>query len=311
VALATAPHEVTTIAALARLVDHESVMSLIHPLITLIDHIDVGKRQVRLVHQSVKEFIARDWHLFPDPATSTVSDRKNMYQHIQSSEAFIREVCINYLLLDEIGSFHLFSEEQVAINELPQEFDLFEDTDLSGYDPCCTWEVWEENMIRYEPNERGFGQFFVYAASHWANHYSINHDGLYHYDSTIASTTMISTTGTSITTGSTTIPSFTTIASTTTILTSTAITAATSTKVYTTTELVNFYRNHAYRHDFYVYIFEDRIHRAHLSEGMVNFVFVRYDDTYNKYIVQKDDRIHVYHGILYKEVVNLLFVCQD
>lgn len=61
VALATAPHEVTTIAALAGLVDQERVMSLIHPFITLIDYSDVRKRQVRLVHQSVKVFVASDW----------------------------------------------------------------------------------------------------------------------------------------------------------------------------------------------------------------------------------------------------------
>ena len=171
IALAAAQHEVTTVAALAQLVDHERVMSLIHPFITRIDYSDVGKRQVRLVHQSVKEFITRDWPHLQHSMTSTAFDRKNTFQQIENSESFVLDVCINYLLLDEIGSFHLFSEEQAAINELPQEFDLFEDTDLSEYDPYCTWEVWEENMIRYDPNERGFGQFFVYAASHWIEHF--------------------------------------------------------------------------------------------------------------------------------------------
>ncbi|ETI26828.1 hypothetical protein G647_10274 [Cladophialophora carrionii CBS 160.54] len=152
VALATAQHQVTTVNAPAQLVDHE-------------------RRQVRLVHQSVKDFITRDWARLPEPTTSTGLDRMNESQQFETPKAFTLDVCMNYLLLDEIGSFHLFSEQQVAINELPQEFDLFEDTDLSEYDPYCTWEVWGENMIRYDPNERGFGQFFVYAASHWTEHF--------------------------------------------------------------------------------------------------------------------------------------------
>ncbi|KIX03675.1 uncharacterized protein Z518_07228 [Rhinocladiella mackenziei CBS 650.93] len=169
VALAAARHEITTVAALAQLVDHERVISLIHPFITRLDYSDVRKRQVRLVHQSVKEFIIREWPRLQDP--STALDRTDTHLRIESSEAYILDVCINYLLLDEIGSVHLFSEEQVAINELPQEFDLFEDTESFEYDPYCTWEAWEENMIRYDPNERGFGQFFVYAASHWIKHF--------------------------------------------------------------------------------------------------------------------------------------------
>lgn len=145
------------------------MISLIHPFISRIDYNDVGRRQVRLLHQSVKEYIIREWPRLQD--SSTALDRTDTHQRIESSEAFILDVCINYLLLEEIGSFHLFSEEQVAINELPQEFDLFEDTDLSEYDPYCTWEAWEEHMIRYDPSERGFGQFFVYTASHWINHF--------------------------------------------------------------------------------------------------------------------------------------------
>ena len=178
VALAAAQHEVATIAALAQLVDHERAMSLIHPFITRVDFSDVRKRQVRLVHQSVTEFIAREWPRLQDPTTSTALDRMNTHQQIEHSEAFMLDVCINYLLLDEIGSFHLFSEEQVAINELPQEVDLFEDTDLSEYDPYCTWEAYEENMIRYDPNERGFGHFFVYAASHWIKHFGSVQNGI-------------------------------------------------------------------------------------------------------------------------------------
>ena len=35
--------------------------------------------------------------------------------------------CVRYLLLDKISNTNLLSEEQVAIKELPQEFELFND----------------------------------------------------------------------------------------------------------------------------------------------------------------------------------------
>ena len=77
------------------------------------------------------------------------------------------DICIRYLLLNKIGNRDLFSEEQVAIGELPQESDLFSDDEgLVKYNPYCTWETWEEDMICYNPTEHGFDKFFVYASSH-------------------------------------------------------------------------------------------------------------------------------------------------
>ncbi|KAL3461694.1 hypothetical protein BJX64DRAFT_152655 [Aspergillus heterothallicus] len=70
--------------------------------------------------------------------------------------------------MDDIGTRNLFSEEQVAIAELPQEVDLFVDDDKSiEYDPHCSWDTWEETMIRYDPA----GEFFVYASCHWLEHF--------------------------------------------------------------------------------------------------------------------------------------------
>jgi hypothetical protein len=56
-----AARRVTTVDDLAKLVDHQRVMSLIHPFIARVDFSDVKKRQVRLIHQSVKEFIIKEW----------------------------------------------------------------------------------------------------------------------------------------------------------------------------------------------------------------------------------------------------------
>ncbi|KAF2440432.1 hypothetical protein P171DRAFT_394849 [Karstenula rhodostoma CBS 690.94] len=177
VALAASQHEVTTVAALAQLVDHQRLMSLIHPFITRIDFSDTKKRQVQLVHQSVKEFVVRGEPRLQGFATLPAPDRAISRYHIDGLEAFILDLCIKYLLLEEIGSSNLFSDEQIAIDELPQEVDLFNDRESFEYDPHCTWEVWEENMIRYDPNERGFGEFFVYASSHWLKHFGAIESG--------------------------------------------------------------------------------------------------------------------------------------
>jgi hypothetical protein len=54
-----AADQITTVGALGKLVDHRRIMSLIHPFISRVDFNDVNKYQVRLVHQSVKEFIVK------------------------------------------------------------------------------------------------------------------------------------------------------------------------------------------------------------------------------------------------------------
>jgi NACHT domain len=166
--LGTAAQDVTTVAALAQLVDHQKVMSLIHPFIARVDFSDVKKRQVRIIHQSVKEFILKEW-TFPEDDDMILDQ-----QRVESLEGFVLNICIRYLLLEEIGNKKLFSEEQFAIAELPQEFDLFsDDEEPVEYDPYCSWETWEEDMIRYDPTERGFGEFFVYASCYWLEHFGV------------------------------------------------------------------------------------------------------------------------------------------
>lgn len=176
--LGAAQKGVLTVDGLAELVDHQRVMSLIHPFVAHVDFSDLRKRQVRLVHQSVKEFIMREWASnrpgLQSPAISTqaATDQALVQQRTESLEAGILDVCIRYLLLDHIGDTDLFSEVHVAIEELPQDVDLFDDNDEpKEYDPYCAWEAWEENMIRYDPIERGFGELFVYASCHWIEHF--------------------------------------------------------------------------------------------------------------------------------------------
>jgi hypothetical protein len=166
---------ISTVNALSKLVDYRRILGLIHPFISRVDFNDVKKYQVRLVHQSVKEFILREFtskYLRAHGSASEESGRKSIDQCSERLEAFILGICIRYLLLDDIDIKDLFSEEQAAIAELPPECDIFSDNEGPvDYDANCTWEVWEEDMIRFEPTERGLGEFFVYASCYWLKHF--------------------------------------------------------------------------------------------------------------------------------------------
>jgi hypothetical protein len=137
--------DVIIVIALAKLIDHQRVLGFIHSFITRIDCSDVMKRQVRLVHQSMKKYIIKDCTLnqphLQGPTIRIATDQAFVDQPIEHLEACILDICIKYLLLNDIGHINIFSNEQVAIDELSQEFDLFDDDkELVEYDSRCTWE---------------------------------------------------------------------------------------------------------------------------------------------------------------------------
>ncbi|KAL2861005.1 uncharacterized protein BJX67DRAFT_367453 [Aspergillus lucknowensis] len=167
--------DVSTIGALAERVDPQRVMSLINPFIAAVDFSDLKKRQVRFVHQSAKEFVMKESASYrpclPGLAISGI-DQSVPAQCLEGLEAFALAICVRYLLLDDVDDRDLFSEEQMAIAELPHEIELFTDNEQPvEYNPYCTWETWEEDMVHYDPADRGFGEFFVYASSHWLDHF--------------------------------------------------------------------------------------------------------------------------------------------
>ncbi|KAI7326164.1 hypothetical protein KC326_g350 [Hortaea werneckii] len=170
VALAIHGAEVSTIAALNDFVDHQRVLSLISPFVSLIDFGDIRRHQVRVAHQSVKEFIME--HLSPKlTSCDSTSHRLSASNSSQGLNVWAFNICTVYLLLDEVGQSDLFSDELTAIEALPPETDLFqENTKSAECDLSCTWETWEERMICYDPIERGFGGFLVYSSCYWLNH---------------------------------------------------------------------------------------------------------------------------------------------
>ncbi|KAF0640833.1 hypothetical protein FPSE5266_07444 [Fusarium pseudograminearum] len=171
VAMSTAPPCVTTVAELARRVDDQRVMSLIRPFISGVDFNDLKKRQVMVVHQSVKEFVLNGLAL-TRPGLQNVEILPVGSPITSRLENIILNVCVRYLLLDEINDAPLFSDEQVAVEELPQDVDLFsDDNGTAAFTSDSSWESWEEGMPRYDPADRGFGEFFVYASCHWMDHF--------------------------------------------------------------------------------------------------------------------------------------------
>ncbi|KAK8136924.1 hypothetical protein PG984_004864 [Apiospora sp. TS-2023a] len=174
VTMKMAPKNTRTVADIEALVDARRVLNRIRPFVADVDFSDLKKRQVRLAHQSVKEFVlgGLDTH-WPGIQGLALSETQGLSPDRRSEalEAGILDICIRYLLLEEIGNRKLFSEEQVLIAAMPKEANLFdEDEPAPDYDPHFSWEAWEENMVRYDPSDRGFGELFVYASCHWIEH---------------------------------------------------------------------------------------------------------------------------------------------
>lgn len=91
---------VTTVEALGRLVDHQRVMSLIHPFMARVDFNDVKKHQVRLSHQSMKEFIIKEWtpdQLCPQSPALSRTDHMISGQRFEDLEALILDIKISSL----------------------------------------------------------------------------------------------------------------------------------------------------------------------------------------------------------------------
>ncbi|OAQ60441.1 NACHT domain-containing protein [Pochonia chlamydosporia 170] len=166
VALGINGDDVRDVESLADIADHDRVVSLIQPFIASIDEADSRRRQVRLVHQSVKDFIVKSL------VTHEEGNEPSIERRMEILEAEMLDICVRYLLLDEVDNRPLFSDELLAIEALPQETELFKDNDKPNeYTTNCTWDKWEEGAIHYDPTERGFGEFFVYASCHWVDHF--------------------------------------------------------------------------------------------------------------------------------------------
>lgn len=175
-ALGAADETIRTVDDLSKLVDCKMIMSLIHPFVARVDFADLAKRDVKLVHPSVREFVVGSPTLHgsrrADLSGSVAKSPAAVRQHgIEGLEASLLAICIRYLLLDEIGKTALFSEECSSLEELSPDVDLFTDNPAPiQANPHGSWEEWEQDMAHFRPTERGFGELFTYASCHWTEH---------------------------------------------------------------------------------------------------------------------------------------------
>ena len=160
--VAQVEEDITTVGALRSLVDPGPIMRLIQPFVAHADFDDLTKRQVKLVHQSAKDFIKQ----------RAAGGKTLSQQSTESIEARILDICIKYLLLHDINDLDLFTSNQLETQELPLDTDLFSDDDFNSNSDSAqleTWQNWEDKIPRYDPSDR-FGHFFVYASCHWTDH---------------------------------------------------------------------------------------------------------------------------------------------
>lgn len=173
--------EVRTVKELEDYVDEKRALSLLQPFLSQIDFQDVRKFQVKLVHQSLKELILREvpsnW-----ARSQNMADERRVQKRQPELEAALLRKCVKYLLLDDMDQNDLFSEES-ANAQLHQELagaGLFDDSDNDdqqldspekGRDVD---EKQETKHLYFDPSERGFGEFFVYAACFWLDHFRVN-----------------------------------------------------------------------------------------------------------------------------------------
>ncbi|KAL8892444.1 MAG: hypothetical protein Q9192_005610 [Flavoplaca navasiana] len=175
---------VPTVKALEDYVDEKRALSLLQPFLSQIDFQDIKKNQVKLVHHSLKELILRESP--PNWAQShNIGDKRRVRKRQPELEAAMLHVCVKYLLLDDFNQNDLFSEEGVTaqrLQELPG-FGVFDDDDDKDDDdqqldsPKKSSDLekkQEAKQLYYDPSERGFGEFFVYASCFWVDHFKVS-----------------------------------------------------------------------------------------------------------------------------------------
>ncbi|TQV91103.1 wd-repeat protein [Cordyceps javanica] len=178
VALRGSEADIRTVQGLEDYVDTKRVLGFLSPFISSFQIKMENKRQLRLVHESVKELVFQaapnQWANLPlstQRSNATIHERRSELHGRLASE------CVRYLLFDEMGAQTLISSEQSyveALDGLPGS-DVYsddlgtvsvpDDRDISAPGP-------DSGEPFFDPAERGFGGFFTYASSHWLHHLS-------------------------------------------------------------------------------------------------------------------------------------------
>jgi len=168
VALATQHDEaISNVASLEALAEPKRVLGFLQPFISHVDHDDEKTRQVKLAHLSVKDYVCSRYTRSSDGVRArSIESRKDETLAAQHFEATMLDVCIRYLLLDEIDKTYIFTDDLLAPDVLRIDPSLFADAE-GGAMPL---EPWEGYLVDFDPAAHELGEFFVYASSYWLDH---------------------------------------------------------------------------------------------------------------------------------------------
>lgn len=169
--------EVRTVKMLENYVDEKRATSLLQPFISQVEFHDANKRQVKLLHHSLKELVLRSSPLNWTHSQDIIDERR-VQQRQPGLEADLLRACVKYLLLDEFDHNDLFSEEGEIVRRLQElpGMNFFDDSadDIrqldSGENGGDFGYKQEAKELYYNPSERGFGEFFVYSSCFWVDH---------------------------------------------------------------------------------------------------------------------------------------------
>lgn len=178
VALRDPETSVETVQELEEYVDTKRLLGLLSPFISGVKFEAENTRQVRLLHQSVRELVfqspPRHW---ARPRDSTQMSNAAVLERRSELDGKVAQECVKYLLLNEIGDHNLFSSEQ----EWEQSLDWLPGADIFDDGPSAVASTANSRISgppsetaepHFDPTERGFGGFFTYASCYWLHHLS-------------------------------------------------------------------------------------------------------------------------------------------
>ncbi|KAH7035969.1 uncharacterized protein B0I36DRAFT_265433 [Microdochium trichocladiopsis] len=192
------PDSALCVADLAAIVDPDRLLDFLNPFIVSADvnHGDEHARQVRLNHHSVREHVLQSSPQQWAQLAANSRLARNQAQ-IDSRKAELHgqlaRQCVRYLLIDDLKSLDLFTAEDKntqAFDEMGglglMEGCFMEDhkddpapetvaatrldyDEVPHQEPTILSDA-EAEQGYYNPTDRGFGQFFVYASCYWLEH---------------------------------------------------------------------------------------------------------------------------------------------
>ena len=175
IALSDSMGDVNSVEELQDYVDAERVLSLVQPFISQVDFKDVRRRQVRLVHHSLKTLILQEtppkWAMLPKNNSVSQKEKQHVTLRQGKLESSLLLLCVKYLLLDDFDQRDLFSTDQQTAQIFDELTTLgLPDEDESSDNGTATADQKSHPMF-FNPSERGFGEFFVYASCFWVDHF--------------------------------------------------------------------------------------------------------------------------------------------